>query len=112
MLGSAQDVLLSSLAGQYPPRGVYSENREAWKIADLGDAIKWLEMELSELERRLSTPAAVLPAEEKSQEPLIRHSLFPVQASHPGKAAGKCPTVPIVLDHDLNGVQVTGFVLV
>jgi restriction system protein len=59
VLGTAQDVLLSSLAGQYPPRGLYSTNREAWKIADLSGAIEWLETELSELEGRLTSPEAV-----------------------------------------------------
>lgn len=59
VLGAAQDVLPSALAEQYPPRGLYSVNRDAWKIADLGEAIVWLETELSELEARLSTPEAI-----------------------------------------------------
>jgi restriction system protein len=59
VLGAAQDVLLSALANEYPPKGLYSGNREAWKIGNLGKAVNWLEREVSELEARLNTPEAI-----------------------------------------------------
>lgn len=59
VLGAAQDVLLSALADKYPPTGHYSGYQYAWKIENLSDALRWLDREVSELERRLATPEAI-----------------------------------------------------
>lgn len=59
VLGAAQDVLLSALADQYPPCGHYVAYGDAGEIANLGEAISWLEREVSHLEGLLNTPEAV-----------------------------------------------------
>ena len=55
-----QDVLLSALAGTFPPYGNYAFTGGADQIANLDEALNWLESRLSELEEKLATPEALV----------------------------------------------------
>ncbi|WP_406636932.1 restriction endonuclease [Pseudarthrobacter quantipunctorum] len=52
----AQDVLLSSLAGKFPPYGNSAFALGADQITNLEEGLNWLESQLSELEKKLGTP--------------------------------------------------------
>lgn len=54
-----QDVLLSALADRFPPYGNYALTDGADQIANLEEALNWLESRLSELEEKLGTSPAV-----------------------------------------------------
>lgn len=53
-----QDVLLSSLAGKFPPYGNYAYTQGAEEISNLEEALDWMEARLSKLEKTLATPEA------------------------------------------------------
>jgi restriction system protein len=54
-----QDVLLSALAGTFPPYGTYAFVAGAEQIDNLEEAVDWLESQVSEVEKKLGTPRAV-----------------------------------------------------
>ncbi|QSZ55645.1 restriction endonuclease [Paenarthrobacter ureafaciens] len=58
LLTVAQDVLLSALAGKFPPYGNFAYALGADQITNLEEALNWMESRLSELEKKLGTPEA------------------------------------------------------
>lgn len=58
VLPTAQEILLSALANRFPPQGQQCMSARVQAIRNLGEAISWLEEEVSGLESRLTAAPA------------------------------------------------------